>query len=382
MTASNLLKSPSKLSVAHQSTANLSEEEKMAWLRLIRTENVGPVTFYQLLHRFKNAFDALKRLPKVAQSAGRRKPLLIPSLQETEAIYRTYQKKGIHLLASREPAYPQAFRALHDAPPLLSAKGSLELLASESFSVVGSRNASALGRETAYNWSKILGEAGLTIVSGLAEGIDTQAHKASLPTGTIAVLANCINKPYPLENTRLYEAIADRGLVISEAPLGTEPHASLFPRRNRLISGLSWGTLVVEAAAKSGSLLTAHYALEQGRQVFVVPGHPQDPRSRGGNRLIQDGATLCMEPQDMLDARPTHRVAEETLTYDNTALEDTAVTKAREKILPLISKSPTPIDNIQLLAQTNPALTRAALVELTLAGLIQHTPSGQVFRTA
>lgn len=369
-------------------TSYLSREEKIAWWRLINTENVGPVTFYQLLSRFKNVFEALKRLPRIAHKAGRQNPLRIPTLDEAEWCFDVCEKKGFHLVAFSEPSYPDALRALPDAPPILSVKGDLGLLKTDCFAVVGARTASALGQEVAYNWSQNLADAGMTIVSGLANGIDTSAHKATLLTGTIAVLASGLDKPYPPENMPLYERIAEEGIILSEAPLGTEPHANLFPRRNRLISGLSWGVLVVEAAVKSGSILTAHYALEQGRQVFVVPGHPQDPRSRGGNRLIQEGAILCQEPQDILDVRAQPMTLKEDgksvlynlqSTQDKTEGAEEVTQAVRDKICKLLTQTPTSPENIQLLTGLSAPLVKAALVELTLAGRVAHTLLGHIF---
>ena len=348
---------------------------------MIGTENVGPATFHQLIRRFKTAHEALKRLPKIIRNVGRPHPLAIPSLEDAENLYAQYQRKKIHLLAYTEPSYPAVLRTLKDAPPLLSAVGNLDLLKKNLFSVVGARNASAAGRELAFTWSKRLSQEGMVIVSGLAEGIDTEAHKASLSKGTIAVLSHSIDHAYPPQNKELHTQICQQGLLLSEALLGVKPHASLFPRRNRLISGLSWGVLVVEAATKSGSLITAHYALDQGREVFAIPGHPSDPRAQGTNRLIQDGATLCLSPEDILDAKPKmHSVAEEHFAYTTPAFDDALIEKTRLKLQPLLTETPLTIEHLATLSNTSPALTKAALLELSLAGYADYTTNGKAFR--
>ena len=282
------------------SQRNLNPAERLDWLRLIRSENVGPITFYQLLARFGSAEAALAALPEVARRGGRSRPLAIGSRAAAERELAALAQAGGRLLAWGEPEYPQALAAVDDAPPLISVKGSTHLLARRAVAVVGARNASANGRRFARDIALQLGQNGLLVVSGLARGIDAAAHVGALPTGTAAVLAGGIDKVYPEENRALHDEIAERGVLLAELPVGTEPQARHFPRRNRIISGASLGVLVVEAATRSGSLITARFALEQGREVFAVPGSPLDPRCHGTNDLIRNGATLVEGAGDIL----------------------------------------------------------------------------------
>ena len=280
--------------------AVLSPTERLAWLRLTRTENVGPVTFHQLIARFGTAAAALEALPEIVRRGGRAKPLAVFASSEAERELEAAERLGAHLVAQSEPDYPPALAAIEDAPPLLTMKGRKELATRRGVAVVGARNASANGRRLAHDVAAGLGEAGLIVISGLARGIDAAAHQGSLGTGTLAVLAGGIDAIYPEENRSLHEAIAERGLLVAEMPVGTVPQARHFPRRNRIISGIALGVLVVEAAERSGSLITARFALEQGREVFAVPGSPLDPRAKGTNRLLRDGATLVESADDIL----------------------------------------------------------------------------------
>ena len=364
-------------------TSYLDYKEKLAWMRLIRCENVGPIHFFHLIKRFKNAYSALKNLPKITLRAGRHTPLIIPSQDIIEREFEACKKRGIHILAFPEPNYPNVLRSLSDAPPLLNVMGHLELFEREMFAIVGSRNASTLGQKVAHEFSQELGASGCVIVSGLAEGIDTIAHKASLKTGTIAVVAQGIDRIYPPKNKELHEAIQKEGLMISEAPLSMSAQGCLFPRRNRLISGLSWGVLVVEAALKSGSLITARYAGEQGREVFAIPGHPKDPRANGTNKLIKEGAQLVETPEDILNARPMHgtetiQVQEETV-YDIT-LDDDEIEKVCQDIKRLLSPVFVPLESLRTNLQVPAHLMQAALVELEISGLVEVDHKGYVCR--
>jgi DNA processing protein len=270
----------------------LSDGQRLAWLRLIRSDNVGPRTFRTLVNRYGGAEEALRALPDLARKAGR--SIRIASREEAERELHQAGRLGIALVATGEADYPRALQAIDSAPPLLALRGGADALARPMVAVVGSRNASAAGLAFAERLSRGLGEVGFTIVSGLARGIDSRAHTASLSTGTVAVLAGGHTRVYPAENTTLLDRIvAEGGVAMSEMPLEWEPRGRDFPRRNRIVSGLAHGVVVVEAARKSGSLITARFALEQGREVFAVPGSPLDPRAQGTNDLIREGATLC-----------------------------------------------------------------------------------------
>lgn len=278
----------------------LSDEQRLDWLRLIRSESVGPRTFRSLINRFGSAADALAALPDIARRSGR--DLAICSREAAEKERAAGERMGVHLVASGEPDYPQALAVTADAPPLISVRGNLSVLSKAKVAIVGSRNASALGRKFTERLAAGLGEAEFATVSGLARGIDTSAHHASLRSGTIAVLAGGHRRIYPPDNEGLLEELLEHGAAISEMPLDWEARSRDFPRRNRIVSGLSLGVVVVEAARRSGSLITARFALEQGRDVFAVPGSPLDPRAEGTNDLLHQGATLCRSAQDVIDA--------------------------------------------------------------------------------
>lgn len=278
----------------------LSDHQRLDWLRLIRSEGIGPRTFQGLLNRFGSAADALEALPEIAREAGR--SVRICRADEAEREIAGLGRLGGRLIALGEAAYPAALRAIDSAPPLLAVLGQVEALSRPSVAVVGSRNASAAGLKFTARLARDLGEAAFVVTSGLARGIDTAAHEASLATGTVAVMAGGLDQVYPPQNLGLFQRIAETGAAVSEMPLGWAPRGRDFPRRNRLVSGLSLGTVVVEAARKSGSLITARFANEQGRQVFAVPGSPLDPRAEGGNHLIREGATLCAEAAHVIDA--------------------------------------------------------------------------------
>ncbi|CAN1556951.1 Smf Predicted Rossmann fold nucleotide-binding protein involved in DNA uptake [Rhabdaerophilaceae bacterium] len=281
-------------------SARLTVEQRFNWLRLARSEGVGPRTFRGLINRFGSAEAALSALPTLAAQRGRR--VNIPEIRTIEAEFRMAERLGARLLAYGEDEYPVLLREIDGAPPIIAVRGQLACLARPCIGIVGSRNASAVGRTLAGRFASELGGAGYTIVSGLARGIDAEAHQASLATATVGILAGGLDKPYPPEHAELVEKIIEKGLVISEQPFGLSPRGRDFPRRNRIISGLSLGVIVVEAARRSGSLITARMANEQGRDVFAVPGSPLDPRSEGSNDLIRDGAGLVASARDVLEA--------------------------------------------------------------------------------
>ena len=361
-------------------SAPLSEAQRRAWLRLARTPNVGPVTFAQLIARFGTAEAALDAVPRLVQRGGGGKAPL-PSKDEIERELDTLAKLGGRLLASCEAEFPPGLAAADPAPPVISTLGHISLLQRETIAIVGARNASALGRRLAASLAKDLSEAGLAVASGLARGIDTAAHEGALAGGTIAVVAGGVDNIYPPENAALYERIRVEGCIISEMPLGRSPQARHFPRRNRIISGLSRGVVIVEAAEGSGSLITANYALEQGREIFAVPGSPLDPRAKGTNRLIRDGATLTESAQDVLAVlRPIlGRDFSEPGGSEPRSPPDSVATEAEaDRIRAQVEEAlgPAPVDVDELVRQCGSTVSAvlAVLLELELAGrLARHS---------
>src|SRR6185437_542995 len=273
----------------------LSEEQRLDWLRLIRSDNIGPRTFRDLVNRYGGARAALTALPGLARRGGAARPGRIYSLDEARTELKAIRARGIEFVALGETGYPARLAMIDDAPPLLAVRGKSSILEQPLVAIVGSRNASAAGAKFAQTLTSDLGAAGFGIVSGLARGIDAAAHRASISTGTVAVLAGGHERIYPPEHVALVDEIVVEGAAISEMPLAWEPRARDFPRRNRLISGLAAGVVIVEAARRSGSLITARMAGEQGREVFAVPGSPLDPRAEGTNGLIKQGAIMVTE---------------------------------------------------------------------------------------
>lgn len=279
---------------------SLTPQQRFDWLRLIRTESVGPRTFRALLNQFGSARAALEGLPDLARKRGRR--ITVASQAEVEAELATLDRMGARLIASSEAFYPGPLAMINSSPPLIAVRGDASVLSRPCVAIVGSRNASALGQRFAGTLARDLAGAGLVVVSGLARGIDAAAHRASLQTGTVAVLAGGLSRIYPAENQALAESMLETGCLISEMPVAWTATGRDFPRRNRIVSGLSYGTVVVEAALRSGSLITARFANEQGREVFAVPGFPLDPRAEGPNSLIRNGATLITGARDVMEA--------------------------------------------------------------------------------
>jgi DNA processing protein len=361
-------------------THPLSDSERRAWLRLARAQNVGPVTFAALIERFHSASAALRELPRLSRRGGAAGDLRVPDEDEATRELEMLQRAGGRLIASIEPDFPTGLVALEAPPPLISALGRHEILSREMVAVVGARNASALGRKFATELAADLGRAGLAVVSGLARGIDTAAHEGALATGTIAVLAGGVDDIYPPENARLYARIMDIGAVVSEMPIGQKPQAKHFPRRNRIISGLARGVVVVEAAEGSGSLITANFALEQGREVFAVPGSPLDPRARGTNRLLRDGAALTEGAGDVLDVlqpligRAFREPAVGSIAW-GTVADDLVETRLREKIEELLGPAPILVNELVRQCAAPAAAVLSILIELELAGRL-HRESG------
>ncbi len=368
--------------------AELGEEERIACLRLIRSENVGPVTFRELINHFGGAEPALAAVPELSRRGGR--TIRICSRGQAEAELERARAAGARPLFTIEPGYPTALAVLDVPPPLLYVKGRLELLNRPIIAVVGSRQCSAAGVKLARHFASELSRAGYVVASGLARGIDSVAHEAALQHGTVAVLAGGIDIVYPPENAALQDAIGDRGCLLTEMAFGFVPRASDFPRRNRIISGIALGVLIVEAARRSGTLVTARFAAEQGREVFAVPGHPLDPRAEGTNKLLKSGATLVTEPDDLLSALAplTQRPVPDPHLRD----EDGADLAADPPVAPLQPLSerdrdrvvtalgPAPIDIDSLVRATGLSIraVQAALIELALAGRIERHGNGLV----
>ncbi|HEY4922608.1 MAG TPA: DNA-processing protein DprA, partial [Xanthobacteraceae bacterium] len=284
----------------HEVDVRLSDAQRLDWLRLIRSENVGPRTFRTLLNHYGSARAALAALPELARRGGATSGPRICSREDAERELVAARELGVTLVALGEPDYPARLREIDDAPPLLAVRGNGAALARPMLAVVGARNASAAGQKFAERLARDLGTAGFVIVSGLARGIDASAHRASIASGTVAVLAGGYARVYPPEHLDLLDAILADGAAVSEMPVNWEPRSRDFPRRNRIISGLALGVIVIEAALRSGSLITARMAAEQGREVFAAPGSPLDPRAEGSNGLLKQGATLVTAASDVV----------------------------------------------------------------------------------
>jgi DNA processing protein len=361
----------------------LSDRQRLSWLRLIRTDNVGPATFRDLINRFGSAENAIEMLPELTLSGGRMRPVRVPSPAEAEAEMELAERAGAHFVAIGEANYPPMLRRMELPPPLVAVRGEATVFTLPPVAIVGARNASLAGIRMAQSLAAELGREGYAIVSGLARGIDTAAHRGSLGTGTIAVLAGGLDLPYPPENIDLHNEIAESGgAVISEMPFGWEPRARDFPRRNRIIAGLAYGLVVVEAAKRSGSLISARLAGELGRLVFAVPGSPLDPRAAGANGLLKDGAILVTEARDVLDhiapligAPPPPSDFDEPPDFSSTPPpgEDD-----RGKVLEALSPVPTGIDEIIRYTGLHPAQVFMVLLELDLAGRLERHPGGNV----
>ena len=384
-------------------TPGASENERIARLRLIRSHNVGPRTYSHLLRRFRTASRALEALPELAARGGRAGYVACP-LDEIEAELDAALACGAEMLQIGDPEYSTLLTEIDPPPPVVWVKGDTSLLRHSSVALVGSRNASALGIRTARRLARELGQNGHVVVSGLARGIDAAAHEASLSTGTIAVMAGGLDQPYPTENVELWKRIADDGLLLSEIPFGVEPTGKHFPRRNRLIAGLSKGVVLVEAASKSGSLITARFALEQGRETMACPGAPEDPRAAGCNSLIREGAALIRHVGDIEEALAAPRslvlmedggdfefdaevFGDNAMRDDYDALSDFAEDgndlgeeALAEQIMELVGPHPIEIDEIARQCGASPQEISLAILELDLAGQIEIQAGGMIAR--
>lgn len=365
----------------------LSDAERHDWLRLIRSENVGPRTFFRLLEHFGSAAAALDGAPELSRRGGRKRVIRIADPATADAEIDANRALGARLVAHGEADYPDALAAIDDPPPLIGIIGDASLLSRPCIAIVGARNASAAGRRIARELAAELGEAGYVVCSGMARGIDAAAHQSALGGGTVAALAGGVDNVYPPENQALYDEIAARGALMSEQPAGTEPTARHFPPRNRLIAGLAQGVVVVEAATRSGSLITARLALEQGREIFAVPGSPLDPRARGPNRLIRDGATLVETASDIVDSlagplsrRRVMRTGEPAPPHPDpeAALGDSDVADARQSVIEMLGATPVTVDELVRECQLSPPAVQTALLELELAGRVERQPGNRV----
>ncbi len=362
---------------------SLSERERLAWLRLARTPNVGPVTFAQLIARFGSATAALEEVPRLMRRGGG--SAVLPDEADTRREIDALAKLGGRLIASAEPNYPRGLAALEAPPPVISVIGNNNVLKREMIAIVGARNASALGRKLTSRLAADLGAAGLVVVSGMARGIDTAAHEGSLASGTCAVIAGGIDIVYPPENAALYERIKTEGVIVSEMPLGQQSQARHFPRRNRIISGLARGVVVVEAAEGSGSLITANYALEQNREIFAVPGSPLDPRAKGTNRLIREGAVLTEGADDVLGVlspmlggnfREPERAG--GIMPPSEELADAEANRIRAAIEEALGPASVAVDELIRLCRAPAAAVLTVILELELAGRLARHPGNKV----
>nr|WP_294520952.1 DNA-processing protein DprA [uncultured Rhodopila sp.] len=354
-------------------------------LRLIRTEGIGPVTYRRLLERYRTPAAALDALPRLARAAGRQTGPAVMSVADAERELDRTRTAGGRLVFLGEADYPKLLALTDDAPPCLVLHGDAALAQRRCVAAVGGRNASANGQRMAETLAAELAQT-VAVVSGLARGIDTAAHLGALRSGrTIAVIAGGIDQPYPPDNAALQRRIAESDLVITEACIGTVPQARHFPRRNRIIAGLSLGVVVVEAAPRSGSLITARFAQEAGREVFAVPGSPLDPRARGGNDLIRQGAILVESAADVLDNLPqaptearVRRAKPGELPFGEGPAVAPASPEAHSHVLALLSPEPTMVDDIVRRCQLSPPATVAVLLELELSGRVETLPGNRV----
>src|SRR5271165_47837 len=394
----------------------LSDEQRFDWLRLIRSENVGPRTFRALITNCGGARAALEALPELARRGGASRPIRVAAPEDVERELAAARRLGVRFVALGEPGYPPVLRQIDSAPPVLAVAGREEALQQPAVAIVGSRNASAAGLTFADRLARGVGQGGYVVVSGLARGIDQRVHAASLDTGAIGVLAGGHGKPYPAEAVPLIARMVEFGAVVSEMPIEWEPRGRDFPRRNRIVSGLALGTVVVEAARGSGSLITAKFALDQNRQVFAVPGSPLDPRAEGTNDLLKQGAMICTNVDDVLtaleptrtsdlfaasleegggdgeplwgeqslfgvdpEATPRTRPGDEfddasALAYQSADRE----AGARERIVALLGPAPISVDELVRAADASAREVRVALMELELAGRIEISGGDRV----
>jgi DNA processing protein len=362
-----------------------TDPETLASLRLIRSDGIGPVTYHGLVARFGSAVNALAALPGLAKQSKRRKPFRAIPQEQVEQELDQLEKIGGTLVGMNDQHYPVNLAETSDAPPFLTVLGDVNHLSRPAIAIVGARNASLNGKKIARQLAHDLTVAGYTVWSGLARGIDTAAHAGAVAKSTVAVLAGGADVLYPRENKDLYNNIKANGAVVSEMPPGTEPQAAYFPRRNRIISGASAGVIIVEGTPRSGSLITARFALDQGREVFGVPGSPLDPRAQGPNGLIRDGAILVRSADDVLEelGHGTENLfGAKDSPFKNTQhienIDEKDADALRSQILGEISTTPVTVDELRRQCQVSAPVIAATLLDLELAGLIERLPGNRI----
>jgi len=370
----------------------LSDRQRLNWLRLIRTDNIGPVTFRDLILFCGSASSAIEMLPDLNIRGGSARPIRVMSMDDAERELEAIERAGARLVGMGEPDYPPQLKNCEAPPPLVTIKGSTGVFRKPPVAIVGARNASVIGARFTERLAYDLGEAGFAVISGLARGIDAAAHRASLKTGTVAVLAGGLDRPYPPENLPLYRNIPEEdGALISEMPMGAEPRARDFPRRNRIIAGLSLGLIVVEAAERSGSLISARMAGDMGRTVFAVPGSPLDPRARGTNLLLKQGATLVTEANDVIEtlrpldgssAYPTDMPIQpdhgSSSMEEPESFQPIATEEQRDIVINALGPVPTDIDTLVRHTGLDTGAIQLILLELDLAGRLHRYARNQV----
>lgn len=370
----------------------LSDRQRLNWLRLIRTDNIGPVTFRDLILFCGSASSAIEMLPDLNIRGGSARPIRVMPMDDAERELETIERAGARLVGMGEPDYPPQLKNCEAPPPLVTIKGNAAVFNKPPVAIVGSRNASVIGARFTERLANDLGEAGFAVISGLARGIDAAAHRASLKTGTVAVLAGGLDRPYPPENLPLYRAIPEEGgVLISEMPMGAEPRSRDFPRRNRIIAGLSLGLIVVEAAERSGSLISARMAGDMGRTVFAVPGSPLDPRARGTNLLLKQGAILVTEANDVIEMlrplagssayqtdMPTQPDLLSPAMEDTESYEPIATEEQRDIVIDALGPVPTDIDTLVRHTGLDTGAIQLILLELDLAGRLHRYARNQV----
>ena len=357
------------------------QNELVDIIRLIRSENIGAKTFWHLISIYQNAKNALEQVADLSLRGGRDKPIKIFPKSQAEDEITACLARNVKIISYLDSDFPKLLQNIDDCPPLLFCLGNTALLNGQTVAMVGSRNASANGLRFAYKLAKNLGENGQVVVSGFARGIDSAAHKASVDYATIAVLAGGVDHIYPPENEELYQKIAEKGLIIAELPLGSIPKSQNFPQRNRIISGISHGLAVIEASLKSGSLISAKFALQQNKEIFVVPGFPLDPRYQGNNYLLKQGAYLLESVEDILEVLKNSKIKRSTLFESShsfliapkAAFAEKELTRARIEIINLVGASPSSVDEIISITNLPAGAVLTAIVELELAGkIIRH----------
>lgn len=357
----------------------MSEQERFNRLRLIRSPRIGPVTFRQLIARFGSAGEALRAVPDLAARGGGKASIIDATLIEQEiALSRA---AGARYLLMGDADYPFLLEQMDGAPPALIVRGDVALATKECVAMVGARNASAAACRFARMLAQDLGQRGAVIVSGLARGIDTAAHQGSLASGTIGVIACGIDVAFPPENADLQEQMAQEGLVVTEHPPGIQPLARQFPARNRIIAGLARGTVIVEAAPKSGSLITARLAGEAGREVMAVPGSPLDPRAQGCNQLIREGAILVQNAADVIEAIgaiDARMVRQGGFDFAGEPTSSDVAERERVSVIALLGAAPVPVDEVIRLSGLGPAVVHTVLLELELAARLERHAGGKV----